>query len=50
MTAADDSLLDLAVPYALHALTDAERDGIDSRLGGLRSRCPRVLRRGACRP
>jgi anti-sigma-K factor RskA len=32
MTAADDSLLDLAVPYALHALTDAERDGIDSRL------------------
>lgn len=32
MTQPDDALLDLAVPYALHALTDAERDEIETRL------------------
>lgn len=34
MTTADDSLLDMAVPYALHAMTDAERDEIDRLLAG----------------
>ena len=30
----DGDLLDLAVPYALHAISDAERDEIESRLAG----------------
>ncbi len=32
MTEPNDSLLDLAVPYALHALSDAERDDLEARL------------------
>ncbi len=32
MNAADNELLELAVPYALHALPDAERDSVQDRL------------------
>ncbi len=32
MNAADNELLELAVPYALHALPDAERDAVEDRL------------------
>jgi hypothetical protein len=32
MTQRPDELLHLAVPYALHAVSDAERDKIESRL------------------
>ena len=32
MTEPENTLADLAVPYALHALTDEERDAIDTRL------------------
>ena len=32
MTGPDNTLMDLAVPYALHAISDAERDDIETRL------------------
>lgn len=35
MTAPDNDLLELAVPYALHALADSERDSVEDRLAAV---------------